>query len=96
MNSGIYAKRAIAGVLFAFCLSVVILIIYTPVHYYSVMPRIPQPQTGRLYPTMAAFGARVYVNQREHDWLDFLHYDLMSAFAVSMVLLYALKMRKWF
>jgi len=96
MNSGIYAKRAVAGAVLAFCLSVVILNLYTAVHYYSVMPRGPQPETGRVYPTMAAYGARVYVKEREHDWLDFLHYDLTSAGAVSMLLLYALRTRKWF
>src|ERR1700733_13906081 len=95
-KSGV-AKRTVVSLLVATVLFTVAAEIYIRVHYAAVMPRSPEPQTGRIYRTMAAFGTAVYVNKQEIDRVDFVNYDLMSVSAIFMLLLYYLKARlKWF
>ena len=71
--------------------------IYIPFHYAAVMPRSPQPETGRIYRVTAQYGAVVYVNKQELDRLDFAKYDLTIASAVGMLALFFVGMRLgWF
>ena len=71
--------------------------IYIRIRYAAVMPRSPEPQTGRVYRTMVAWGNVVYVNKQEIERVDFVNYDLMSVSGIFMLLLYYLKARlKWF
>jgi hypothetical protein len=59
----------------------------TSLYYLAVMPRLPEPLTGRTYRAGAAYNSAVYVSKGEFAWLNFLHYDLMSVVGVSVVLL---------
>ena len=59
----------------------------TSVYYLAVMPRLPQPPTGRIYRAGAAHNTAVYVNKSELTWLSFLHYDAMCVAGLSVVLL---------
>ena len=59
----------------------------TSLYYLAMMPRLPEPLTGRTYRAGAAYNSAVYVNKGEFAWLNFLHYDLMSGVGVSVVLL---------
>lgn len=71
--------------------------IYIPIHYAAVMPRSPQPETGRIYRVTAQYGAVVYVNKQEFDRLEFVRYDLWIASAVGMLALFLIAMRLgWF
>jgi len=71
--------------------------IYIPFHYAAVMPRSPQPETGRIYRVTAQYGAVVYVNKQELDSLDFAKYGLKIASAVGMLTLFFVGMRLgWF
>lgn len=70
--------------------------IYIAVHYYSVMPRLPDPQTHRVYRMMVAFGGHVYVNKKERDLIDFLHYGLVAFGGGAFLLHYLKTYLKWF
>jgi hypothetical protein len=61
--------------------------ILTSIYYVTVMPRLPQPVTGRIYQTGAAYNTAVYVSEKEFAWANFVHYDLMSVAGISLVLL---------
>src|SRR5579862_739881 len=62
--------------------------IYIPFHYAAVMPRSPQPETGRIYPIKAQYEVLVYVNQQELERRNFVKYDLTSLTAISGLLLF--------
>jgi hypothetical protein len=71
--------------------------IYIPIHYAAVMPRSPQPETGRIYRVTAQYGAVVYVNKQEFEWLDFVKFDLWIASAIGMLALFLIGMGlDWF
>jgi hypothetical protein len=71
--------------------------LYIRFHYAAVMPRFPEPQAGRIYRTMAAFGAAVYVNKCEIDKVNFVNYYLMGISGIFVLVLYYLKARLgWF
>ena len=59
----------------------------TSLYYLAVMPRLPEPVTGRIYLAGAAFNNGVYVNKGESAWLNFLHYNMISVVGISVVLL---------
>ena len=50
--------------------------LYIRFHYAAVMPRSPQPGTGRIYPVPAQYGGTVYVNRAELDRRDFVQIKL--------------------
>ena len=92
-----FARKTVVCLLVGTVLFTVFAEIYIRVHYAAVMPRSPEPQTDRIYRTMAAFGTAVYVNKQEIDRVDFVNYDLVSVSGIFMLLLYYLKARlKWF
>ena len=71
--------------------------IYIPFHYAAVMPRSPQPETGRIYPIKAQYGVVVYVNKKELDRRDFVRYYLTSVCGVGGLLFFFLGTRLgWF
>ncbi len=71
--------------------------IHIPFHYAAVMPRSPQPETGRVYAIKAQYELIVYVNKKELDRRDFVEYKLMPITGVSAVLLFLLGTRcGWF
>lgn len=57
------------------------------VYYLAVMPRLPEPLTGRIYLAGAANNTAVFVNKSELAWLNFLHYDMTSVVGILVVLL---------
>jgi hypothetical protein len=59
----------------------------TACYYQAVMPRLPQPMTGRIYRASWPKMAAVYVNEREIAWANFLRYDMMTVFGICIVLL---------
>ena len=61
--------------------------IVTAFYYSAVMPRWPEPMSGRLYPAGAAYNTAVYVTRRELQWINFLNYDLMTFLGLGIVLL---------
>lgn len=70
---------------------------FLPLHYAGVMPRSPQPDSGRIYRVAVGSGIDVYLNKSDTHLLDLVEYKL-SAVAVGcmFVLLYYLKRLKWF
>ncbi|MGB2593148.1 MAG: hypothetical protein WAJ96_21055 [Candidatus Acidiferrum sp.] len=91
------ARRILFIVMGGTVLFTAVALLWIRVRYAAVMPHVPQPQTGRIYRTMAAFGTAVYVSEKEHDWANFVSYDLMGVSGVFMLVLYFLvaKLRKW-
>ena len=63
--------------------------LYIPFHYAAVMPRSPQPQTGRLYAIPAQYGGTVYVNRVELDRRNFVSTYFFPVFGVVMVLYFS-------
>ncbi len=59
----------------------------TSFYFLAEMPRSPSPETGRVYPAVAANNTRVYVNRTELGWQDFLHYDLGTGTLCGVVAL---------
>jgi hypothetical protein len=71
--------------------------IYIRFHYAAVMPRSPQPQSGRIYGIPAQYGGVVYVNKKELELRNFVRETLTSIFGVSMLLAFILATRlRWF
>ena len=60
--------------------------LYVPFHYAAVMPRAPQPETGRLFPIPAQYGGTIYVNRAELNCRNFVANYPMPIFGVIMVL----------
>lgn len=59
---------------------------YVRFHYQAVMPRSPQPETGRLYPVEAQNWV-VYVDKQEREFASFVQ-DVLPVFAFASGLLY--------
>ena len=92
-----FGKIALVSVVFGTVFFGLAANIYIPFHYAAVMPRSPQPETGRIYRVTAQYGAVVYVNKQELDRLDFVTYDLTIASGVGMIALFFVGMRLgWF
>lgn len=90
-------KIALVGFVSGMSLFTLAAMIYIPFHYAAVMPRSPQPETGRIYPIKAQYEVVVYVNKQELDRRDFVKYDLTTVTAVSGLLLFFLGNRsRWF
>jgi hypothetical protein len=71
--------------------------IYVRFEYAAVMPRSPQPETGRIFPMAAQYGVVVYVSKQELYFRDFLEYDLGPASAVGGLVVFLLGARfGWF
>lgn len=85
-----FAKFVLIGLLGGTCLFTVAAIIYVRFHYAAVMPRSPQPETGRIYPVKAQFEAVVYVNKQELQWRDFVEDDLPPVCGVGGILMFLL------
>jgi len=80
------AQNVFTGVVCIVAFLTAIANIGTSLYYLAVMPRLPEPLTGRIYPAGAAYNTAVYVNKSEFAWLNFLHYDMMSVVGISVVL----------
>jgi hypothetical protein len=63
--------------------------LYIRFHYTAVMPRSPQPQTGRIYAIPAQYGGTVYVNRVELDRRNFVSTYFFPVFGVVMVLYFS-------
>jgi hypothetical protein len=81
------AQNVFTGVVCIFGFLTAIANLGTSLYYLAVMPRLPEPVTGRIYLAGAAFNTGVYVNKGEFAWLNFLHYDMISVVGISVVLL---------
>jgi hypothetical protein len=80
------AKTVFTTYVVAFCFLTLISGLYIEFHYSAVMPRSPQPETGRIYPKWFKSGGTVYVNRKERDRSDFVEYPLMLLFGLSTLL----------
>jgi hypothetical protein len=67
--------------------------LYIPFYYAAVMPRSPQPETGRIYAIPAQYGGAVYVNRVELDRRDFVSTYFFPVFGVVMVLYFSVGTR---
>ncbi|PYX31967.1 MAG: hypothetical protein DMG80_09225 [Acidobacteria bacterium] len=81
------AQKVFACVVCIFGFLTAIANIGTSLYYLAVMPRLPEPVTGRIYLAGVAFNTGVYVNKGEFAWLNFLHYDMICVVGISVVLL---------
>jgi hypothetical protein len=81
---------AVVAAAFAIILFTVAAAIYIRFDYAAVMPRSPQPESGRVYPIKAQYGGVVYVNERELERYDFIKYDLMTVSAVSSLVVFGI------
>jgi hypothetical protein len=88
-----FARRALICILGGILVISFATTLYTRVHYAAVMPQSPQPQSGRIYRTMAGFGTSVYINKQEQDWVNFVDYDLMTVSGICALVLVFLVMR---
>jgi hypothetical protein len=79
------AKTVFSTYLVALCFLTLFSALYIEFHYSAVMPRNPQPETGRIYPMWFKSGGTVYVNQKERDRSDFVEYRLMPLYGLSML-----------
>ncbi|MGB2592813.1 MAG: hypothetical protein WBG02_19650 [Candidatus Acidiferrum sp.] len=84
------ARRTLLIIMGGTVLFTAVALLWIRVRYAAVMPHVPQPQTGRIYRTMAAFGTAVYVSEKELDWVNFVSYDLMEVSGIFMLILYFL------
>ena len=64
--------------------------LYIRFHYATVMPRSPEPETGRIYPIAALYGGVVYVSQKEIKYRDFAEHELVYVFGAVMILNFGL------
>ena len=80
-----FAKTVFLAYLCALCLVTLISGLYIESHYSAVMPRNPQPETGRIYPIWFKTGGTVYVNQWERERSDFVKFRLFPLFGLSML-----------
>ena len=72
------AKKIVIAVWLATAVFAALASIGTQFYLLGQMPHSPDPGTGRIYPTGAAYNTRVYVTQTELAWQDFLKYDLVT------------------
>jgi hypothetical protein len=90
-------KTTLTGLVCGIVLFTLAASIYIPFHYAAVMPRSPQPESGRIYRITAQYGAVVYVNRQELGRCDFVKYDLTTASGVGVLALFFLGSRLgWF
>jgi hypothetical protein len=80
-------RRVVMSIVFGLGFLTLASNIYIRFHYASVMPRSPQPQSGRTYGIPAQYGGVVYVSKQELDRRDFVENDLVTVFGVGMILL---------
>jgi hypothetical protein len=86
--------RVLRGISFALvatiCVVTVAANVYLPLHYAAVMPRHPEPQTGRVYKIPARGGGEIFINAHERRLREFVDVDLMTLLGVTMVLNFGL------
>jgi hypothetical protein len=88
------AKKAFSGWVVMLGLLTLTSALYIEFHYSAVMPRTPQPETGRIYPKwFKSAGGCVYVNKAELDRSDFVEYRLFPLFGLSMLLGFGIGVR---
>lgn len=79
-------KRILEGVLVVVVAAILAARFLVPLHYAGVMPRLPDPTSGRVYRVYVGSGIDVYLDKREVNLLDLLNYGL-SPVAVALMLL---------
>lgn len=87
------SSKALRTGLLIFCLAIISLTgfseLYIRFHYAEVMPRSPQPETGRIYAMPAQYGGTIYVSKAELDRRDFVKYSLEPISGVVVLLCFA-------
>lgn len=97
MPSNVVVKRVIVLILFGAVLLILGFRFFLPLRYAFMMPRVPEPGSGRIYRVMVGSGIHVYLNKGQVDLLDLLDYKLSAVAVCCMFLLLYLKLRaKWF
>jgi len=80
-------RQVLSGLFFIAVCSTGSAELYIRFHYAAVMPRAPQPETGRIYPIPAQYGGIIYVNECDLKRRDFVDNTMGSATGVIVVLL---------
>lgn len=87
------SSKALRTAVLALCLATIsftgLSALYIRFHYAEVMPRSPQPETGRIYPMPAQYGGTVYVSRAELDRSDFVKYRLEPISGVVVLLCFS-------
>jgi hypothetical protein len=90
-------KNVVMGLVFGTIIFSLAANTYIPFRYAAVMPRSPQPETGRIYRVTAQYGAVVYVSNKELNRFNFVKYDLAILSGIGMLGLFLLGTRLgWF
>lgn len=63
--------------------------LYIRFHYAAVMPRSPQPETGRVIPIPAQYRGTIYVTKAEFDRRDFVSYYIDPISFVLLILCFS-------
>lgn len=66
-------RRVVVALLIAVVFGGVLSSVYIDISYDASMPRVPQPDTGRVYLLVVNHGAHVYVNREELNRANFVH-----------------------
>lgn len=88
-----FTRIVFTSLLFAIAFLTLASSFYIGFRYSVVMPRSPQPETGRIYPMRFKGAGTVYVNRDELGRSDFVEYRLMPLFAVTMMLYFGVGTR---
>jgi hypothetical protein len=88
-----FARIAFTSLLLAVAFLTPASALYVKFHYPAVMPRSPQPETGRVYPMRFKGQSTVYVSKKELDRSDFVKYRLMPLFGLTMILYFGIGTR---
>jgi hypothetical protein len=90
-------KNLVMGLVFGIVIFSLAANTYIPFRYAAVMPRSPQPETGRIYRIATQYGAVVYVSKQELNRFNFVRYDLAILSGIGMLGLFLLGTRfGWF
>jgi len=84
------SSKLLRAVVFTVCMAAVCIALFSDLyisfHYAAVMPRSPQPETGRVYAIPAQYGGTIYVSKTELDRRDFVR-DVMAPISLVLVVL---------
>ena len=93
---GKWLKAAVFGIFFGTVAFGLIGMLYVRFHYQAVMPKSPQPATGRIYPVGAQYSV-VYVNKGEREFATFVEEDnFVLAFASGLLWVFLGMRLGWF
>jgi hypothetical protein len=87
-------KRLLESVLAIIIILIFAARFFVPLHYAGVMPRQPEPQSGRVYRVAVGSGIVVFLNKREINLMDLLNYELSPVAVALLFVLVFLNLRR--